>query len=44
MFEVDWLEFNFWLKGAFSLLNMNVRAGERSQGEAWFLSAAHHFS
>lgn len=27
MFEVGWVEFNFWLKGAFSLLNMDVLSG-----------------
>lgn len=43
MFEVAWVEFNFWPKGAFSLLNMDVLAGERPQVEARFLSAAHHF-
>lgn len=43
MFEVGWVEFNFWLKGAFSWLNMDVLAGEQLQVEARFLSAAHSF-
>lgn len=36
MFEIGWEEFNFWLKGASSLLNMGVLARERLQVEAWF--------
>lgn len=42
-FEVGWVEFNFWLRGAFSLLNMDVLAGEQLQVEGWFFSAVHHF-
>lgn len=39
--EEGWVEFNFWLKGTFSLLIMNVLTGEQTQVDAWFLSAAH---
>lgn len=42
--EEGWVEFNFWLKGTFSLLIMNVLTGEQAQLDAWLLSAAHCYS